>query len=445
MGQAVPHKDRRLRRVKEHRLRVAVIGHGVEGQAAVEYWRAQGHAVVIHERSGTVEPYGGVEVADEYLAGVESAELIVRSPSVRPDSLPTGIPVTSVIGEFMKRCPARVIGVTGTNGKGTTATAATAILRAAGRTAFVAGNIGTPPLSLLSRIKAEDVVVLELSSFQLMDLTLSPQVAVVLPITPDHLNWHHDLTEYEQAKAAIAAFQSRQDIVVYAADSPPAARIAALSRAQRRVPLGRPEGMDIRPNGIYLGGEQVVDARDVTLPGRHNLFNIAAAVAVTYDLVHGDLDAVRTGVRAMEGLPHRLQTVAIAGGVRWVDDSLSTTPQSTLAATDAYDGPKVLILGGSSKGVSFEDLAAGLRERQVRAVLLIGEEAPHIAAALDAAGVHGYEHAPGPMADLVARAAAVARPGDTVLLSPACAAVGEYRDYADRGKQFDEAIRRRVL
>jgi UDP-N-acetylmuramoylalanine--D-glutamate ligase len=420
-------------------MRVAVVGFGVEGKAAVDYWRACGDHVVVHERSGPVDVPAGVALADDYLAGLDAVDLIVRSPGVRPETLPVNVPTTSVVGEFMARCPAPIIGVTGTKGKGTTATAITSIVRAAGRQVFVGGNIGATPLTMLPRIQPDDLVVLELSSFQLMDLRVSPQVAVVLAVTPDHLNWHRDMAEYEQAKSSIARYQSPDDLVVYAADNPPAARIATASPA-RHLPVGDPDGVHLRDGAIYLRNTRVIEVGDVPLPGEHNRINIAAAIAATHDLAGGDHEVIRSGVRGIEALPHRLQVVAICNGVTWVDDSLSTTPQTTIAAMAAFDGPKVLILGGSTKGVSFDGLAQTITNASIRAILLTGAEAPRIATALDTAGVTGYEHIPGPMTDIVARAAHHAWPGDVVLLSPACSSVGDYRNYADRGDQFTAAI-----
>lgn len=421
-------------------MRVAVVGYGVEGRAAVEHWRARGADVVIHERAYAVADVPeGVRVANRYLDGLDTVDLIVRSPGVRPDTLPEGVPVTSVIGEFMARCPALVIGVTGTKGKGTTATAIGSLLRAAGRRVFVGGNIGATPLAMLPEVRAEDVVVLELSSFQLMDLRVSPKVAVVLSITPDHLNWHRDLQEYEQAKSSIARYQHPDDLMVYVADSPAAARVATGSPA-RHLPVGRLDGVHVRDGGIFMDSDWVADVGDVPLPGPHNVINVCAAIAAVYDLVDGDAAVLRAGLRAIVPLPHRLQVVAQRAGVTWVDDSLSTTPQTTIAAMRSFEGPKVLILGGSTKGVSFDALADALAEEPVRAVLLTGAEAPRIAASLDAAGV-GYEHVRGPMTDLVVRADGLSRPGDVVLLSPACSSVGDFRNYADRGDQFAAAIR----
>jgi len=199
--------------------------------------------------------------------------------------------------------------------------------------------------------------------------------------------------------------------------------------------------VEVREGGVWMAGRRLLDAADVPLIGAHNLVNVAAATAATYDLVGGDAAHIRTGVRTLEPLPHRLQIVA-ADGVTWVDDSISTTPETAAAAMAAFDAPKLLILGGSGKGISFAPLAAAAARSRLRRILLVGAEAGRIAAALAEAGVRDYEHAPGGMAEVVARAAELARPGDVVLLSPACASFDGFRDYADRGEQFAEAVRR---
>jgi UDP-N-acetylmuramoylalanine--D-glutamate ligase len=424
-------------------MRVAVVGYGVEGQAAVDYWQARGDRVVVHDRRRDLRVPAGVtaRTGDEYLTHLDEVDLIVRSPGVRPDALPADRPVTTVIAEFFARCPVPIIGITGTKGKGTTSSVAASILRAAGRRVFLGGNIGTTPLAFLPELGDDALVVLELSNFQLVDLTVSPHIAVVLSITPDHLNWHRDLAEYHRAKESIAAYQKPADRIVYAADNEPAAAIAALS-AGERIPLGTPDSFHVAAGAVRFRGTTVVAAGDVPLPGAHNLVNTAAAVAAMYDLVGADHEVIRQGVRTTVALPHRLSVVRRVREVTFVDDSCSTTPETTIAAMAAFDAPQVLILGGSTKGVSFDSLAAAIARAgvRVRAIVLVGSEAPRIAAALDAAGVDRYEHVPGPMPEVVARATALAQPGDVVLLSPACASVEDFRNYADRGEQFAAAV-----
>ena len=422
-------------------MRVAVIGYGVEGRTAVAYWQQRGHEVTVHAPKLDVDLPDGVtsHLGPGYLDGLGTADLIVRSPGVRPDILPGHVPTTSVIKEFLDRCPGLVVGVTGTQGKGTTCKAIEAILTAAGRRVFFGGNIGLPPLEFLDELRPDDVTVLELSNFQLVDLEKSPQVAVVLAVTPDHLNWHTNLDEYYTAKRPIASFQQPSDTIVFDVENPVATRIAESSSA-RRVPVNTDTGFHAKDSSIWYGNDVLVDAADINLRGEHNLSNLTAAVAAVFDLVNGDCSVIRKGTRSLEPLPHRLFPVANIDGVLYVNDSLSTTPETTRAAVRAYPEPKVLILGGSSKGLPFEPLAETIAAANIRAVLVTGQDGPRIGATLDSAGLHDYELPNGTMADVVARAATLAQPGDVVLLSPSCASFDRYRDYADRGNQFMAAV-----
>jgi UDP-N-acetylmuramoylalanine--D-glutamate ligase len=424
-------------------MKIGVIGYGVEGRAAVEYWSPYGE-VVVHARELKSEvPQGiSVQTGAGYLDNLGDYDLLIRSPGVRPNLLPPDVETTTVIAEFFARCPATVVGVTGTQGKGTTCTVAEAILRAGGRTVFMGGNIGVVPLQFLTEMAADDVVVLELSNFQLIDLTRSPQVAVVLPITPDHLNWHADIAEYYQAKSAIAAWQRPEDLVVFDSANPVAANIGQASPA-RKLPLGSADGVEVRDGAIYVRGTAVLETSQIPLRGKHNVDNVAAAIAATFELIDGDVAAVGRAVAGLQALPYRLQPIGDVAGVTYVNDSLSTTPETTMAAMAAYPETKVLILGGSSKQVSYDALgvAVAAAASSIRTLLLIGQDGPNIAGALDAAGFSNYRFAPGSMADVVHAAAENAQSGDVVLLSPACASFGAFRDYADRGDQFVAAVR----
>ncbi|GAA0599457.1 UDP-N-acetylmuramoyl-L-alanine--D-glutamate ligase [Actinomadura livida] len=420
-------------------MRIAVVGYGVEGRAAVEYWRPRGDIVVHDRKDVELPPDVEGRTGADYLRGLDEADLIVRAPGVHPSALPSGPQVTSVIGEFLAECPVPVIGVTGTQGKGTTCTAIAAILGASGRRVFLGGNIGVPPLQFLPELADGDVVVLELSNMQLIDLKRSPRIAVVLPVTPDHLNWHPDIEEYYAAKTSIAAYQGPGDTVFFAAGNPVAERVAAAG-AGRKVPFGVPEGVHAADGAIHDGTTRLLDLADSPLLGAHNVANLTAAVAATFDLLGRDTALLREGVRAIKPLPHRLEPAGESGGVAYVNDSLSTTPETARAAMAAFPGPKVMIFGGSSKGLAFEALAEAVAKENIRGIVIIGEVGPRIAAALDEAGITGHTVADGPMTEVVAKAAAMARPGDTVLLSPACASFGDFRDYADRGNQFKAAV-----
>lgn len=352
-------------------------------------------------------------------------DVLVRSPGVRPDRLPPSVPTTSVIREFLHRCPVPVIGVTGTQGKGTTCTALASIIRATGRRAFVGGNIGTPPLEFLPQLEPGDIVVLELSNLQLIDATKSPDVAVVLAITPDHLNWHRDLDEYLAAKESITRYQSPDDVVVYDTNSAPAARIAGMSSG-RKVGVGESAGIHVSQGGIWRGQTELIHKGGIHLRGTHNASNFAFAAAIEA-IADITLDEIRCGIDNVAPLPHRLCPVGTVAGVTYVNDSLSTTPETTRAAIAAYEEPKILILGGSSKGLDYSVLARELTKVEVRR-------------ALDSAGYANYEVTDEDLASVVAKASKTARSGDVVLLSPACASFDRYRNYADRGDQFIAAV-----
>lgn len=420
-------------------MRIAVVSYGVEGRAAVEYWRPLGD-IVVHDRQD-VELPDDVErrTGKDYLTDLDEVDLIVRGPGVRPETLPKDKPVTSVIREFMEKCPVPIIGVTGTQGKGTTCTAIAAIMRTAGYRVFLGGNIGVPPLTFLPQLKTGDLVVLELSNMQLIDLTISPQTAVILPVTPDHLNWHTHIEEYYSAKTPIAAHQSAQDTVIFDARNPVATDIASSSPG-RKVPFGIPEGIHTQAGGIYLADSRLIDVADIPLRGEHNVNNVMAAAAATYDLLNQDTKLLNAGIMAIQPLPHRLEVVGEVAGVTYVNDSLSTTPETARAAMAAFPGPKVMIFGGSTKGLAFEVLAESVAKENIRGVILIGDDGPRIAAAFDDIGFQSYSYAPGPMSEVVAKAAALAQSGDAVLLSPACASFGDYKNYADRGDQFKAAV-----
>ena len=225
-------------------MNVAVIGGGVEGQAAARYWLAKGASVTVRDMNEALTgmPDGVVlELGPDYLKKLGSYDLIVRSPGVRPNAIKTKVPVTSGVREFFAKCPARIVGVTGTKGKGTTSSLIAEILRHAGYKVWLGGNIGTSPLDFLAKVEARDVVVLELSSFQLMDLDVSPKVAVCLMISPGHLDWHKNMREYVAAKGNIFWHQQPGDLAVFNPHNEYSAEVAGLSRGEH-VPYGEKPG-----------------------------------------------------------------------------------------------------------------------------------------------------------------------------------------------------------
>lgn len=442
---------------------LALLGLGVENQALGRWLISRGLGFAVCDRDPARRLHGEPwkEAVQEWRLGpgcfdrLGDFDVLFRSPGIparRPELEAArlgGAVLSSQTDLFLRLCPAPVAGVTGTKGKGTTASLLDSILRQApGLSPRLGGNIGIPPIGFLDDLAAGDVVVLELSSFQLQDLDRSPPGAVVLPVTRDHLDYHAGRGEYVEAKSSICSRQAPGDWVVASADDATAGELAARSpgRLFGFRAGGPPEGDgcwseegEIRWRG---GGrvERLAAVSDLRLRGRHNLANACAAAAAAR-LCGAPAAAVGSGLAAFEGLAHRLEEVGERGGVLFVNDSLATTPEAAAAGLDAYAGrPLVLIAGGASKGACFRGLGAAVA-RSAAALVTLGEEGPAIAAAARAAGFSGPLAADCPsMESAVRQAAALAAPGGVVLLSPGCASFGMFAGYAARGEAFRAAV-----
>ncbi len=430
-----------------------IVGLGATGVAVARYLTARGERVrVIDSRKAPPgldelrKDLPGVEVSLETLDArwLDDASRVLLSPGL-PYDLPLavearkrGIAVIGDIELFALAVRAPVIAVTGSNGKSTVTTLASKLLESQGLRAPAGGNLGPPALDLL-RTEA-DAYVLEISSFQ-METTdsLAPVAAAVLNVSADHLDRHGTLELYAELKEKLL---TAAELAVVNADD---ALVAAMGARHPRVvpfsvrtPLA--DGFSIvEKNGerwLARNREPLLRAAELALRGTHNEANALAALALTEELTT-DLDAALEALRAFAGLPHRCQSVVERRGVTYVDDSKGTNVGATLAALNGLAGPLVLIAGGVAKGQSFAPLAAGARGK-VRAAVLIGAAAGELEHVLQP--VCRTVHASS-MPDAVARAAALAERGDTVLLSPACASQDMFRDYRDRGEQFARAAR----
>jgi len=400
-------------------MKIAVLGDGVEGKSVVKYFGAKGDEVVVFD-----EGRDGVRFENLSFDGFD---LVFRSPSVAVGRVRTD-KMTSATRYFFEKCPAKIVGVTGTKGKGTTCSLIASILEAAGRKVWLVGNIGVSALDVLDEVAEGDVVVYELSSFQLWDMTVSPQVAVVVHMEVDHLDVHETKDDYWQAKGNIARYQGEGDVVIFDQTNEISRRIAELSPGRK---IGYPTG--------EFGG--LLDA--LVLPGEFNRMNGEAAVLAAREMGVTDESVLRRGLGAFAGLPHRLKFVREVGGVKYYDDSISTTPGSAIAAMRAFGEPKVLILGGSSKGADFDELAKVVREAGVRKVVLVGPEGERLERALLGAGygdVVRVAEMPYEMKDVVKITTDAAKSGDVVILSPACASFDNFENYAQRGDEFIAAV-----
>lgn len=425
-------------------MKIAIAGYGVEGEENYAYWSADStNEVTIVDQSTMPSrplPTGAATyLAPDALEQLNSYDLVVRTAGLSPYKIQTDGRIWSATNEFFEKCPAPIIGVTGSKGKGTTASLIASILRAAGRKVWLVGNIGVPALGVLPEVQPDDIVVYELSSFQLWDIERSPHIAVVLFIEQEHLDVHRDMEDYVQAKGNIARFQKPDDILVFKADNEYSRRIAALSSA---VQLGFPSEQTTHVHeGFFYSGEIKLCSTDVLqIKGAHNLDNAVAAIDAVWSYTQ-DTQAIETGLGSFSGLPHRLAYVATVNGVAYYDDSIATTPGSAIAALRAFpDKKKVIILGGSYKGSDFSELAAELLTHDVRAIL-IGDEAKSLVAACNAVGFTQYEVIENATAPLFTqRAAELASPGGVVLLSPSAASFGLFKNYVDRGEQFIAAV-----
>ncbi len=437
-------------------MKVALIGFGVENQASFRHFKRLGAEVTICDINDSMQVPDGVDtqLGEEYLQNLDKFDVIVRTVGMHPSIILAANPsvkpkITTAINLFFEACKTPIIGITGTKGKGTTSTLILKILEAAGKKALLAGNIGDPALDILEAAHAQDYIVLELSSFQLYDATYSPHIGVCLMVVPEHLNWHHDFEDYKYAKANLFRHQNSDDFAVYNALNDSSQEIVSVSAAKKiaySVPASgnvpRPK-IDAYVDGeaIYFDDQLICSTKDVKLPGRHNLENACAAIAATWGLINGDVGAIKSVLSTFTGLPFRLELVRELNGVKYYNDSFSTTPETAIAALKAFDQPKIIIVGGSDKGVPFNELAEAITTSNVKHMLAIGQMGPAIA---DLARNKGFTSITtenlDSMSAVISKAHQLSSPGDIVLLSTGCASFGMFRDYKDRGKQFNQAV-----
>lgn len=424
-------------------MKIAIAGYGVEGQASYRYWNtADNQVVIVDEREPVDAPVdASVITGDDPYSRLTGYDLVIRTPGLSPRKIVTDGTVWSATNEFFAKCPAPIIGVTGSKGKGTTCSLVAGILRASGKVVYVVGNIGVPALDVLAAIQPDDIVVYELSSFQLWDLERSPQVAVVLMIEADHLDVHEDMIEYVLAKSQIARQQGGDDTVVFSVDNSFSQHISELSAGSKRGYQAQAFA-HVRDGSFWYGEQKLCSVDLLQLPGAHNQDNACAAINAAWVYTQ-DSHAIAEGIADFEGLDHRLKFVREVHGVSYYDDSIATTPGSAIAAMRAFNAPKVLILGGSDKGADFAELADEvLASDTIRAVITVGQTGEKITQLLHDKGVsHAVNHVTSTdVTAFVATAAACAQSGDVVILSPACASFDMFKNYAERGEQFIAAV-----
>lgn len=432
-------------------MKIAILGFGLQGRSAYEYWR-DGNEItvcdgkVIENLPKDVEPCFG----PDHLKNLDRFDLIVRSPIVRPPAIVAANSpaildkVTTVSNEFFRVCPTKkIVGVTGTKGKGTTSTLIGKMLEADGRRVHVGGNIGTPPLELLKNdIQPEDWVVLELANFQLIDLKYSPPVTVCLMVVPEHLDWHADQSEYVEAKKQLFCHQSANDVAVYYAKNELSKQVASASSG-RKIPYYAPPGAVVEDGKIMVGDEVICQTSELKLLGKHNWQNVCAAVTAVWQLTQ-NVEALRSVLTSFSGLPFRIEFRREVDGVRYYNDSFASGPGSSVAAFEAVPGSKVMILGGFERGLPLDELGEAFKRHpgDLRKALLIGASGKRVAKEVfDKHGLKNYRLSDAKdMPAIVKEAAALAQPGDAVILSPAFASFDMFENFEERGRKFNQAV-----
>ena len=439
--------------------RAVVLGIGVSNRPLIRMLLEYGAEVTacdktprekLDEEVLALEQLGArLHVGNDYLEGLE-ADVVFRTPGMRPD-LPQirrltedGAQLTSEMEAFFEVCPCTRLAVTGSDGKTTNTTLIAKILEHAGKKVWIGGNIGQPLLPLAKEMSPEDFAVVELSSFQLMTMTSSAEVAVVTNLAPNHLDVHKSMEEYIAAKENVYLHQSLSGKLVVNMDN--AITHSFVGKAKGRVEefsrLGIPEnGVYLQDGTIFRNGKKIMDAADIRIPGVHNIENyMAAACAVEGFASDADIDAV---ARSFGGVEHRIELVRELDGVRYYNDSIASSPTRTIAGLHSFDRRVILIAGGYDKHIPFDALGPEVCAH-VKLLILCGATADKIRAAVEGAP----EYAPGQpeivtvqsLSDAVELAHTRAQRGDIVTLSPACAAFDQFKNFMVRGESYKKMV-----
>lgn len=441
--------------------KILVVGAGKSGLAVSRFLAAKGAVAVLTDANKPVYPGGeleqlateGVHLSLDGYPKVKrgSFNLVVMSPgvplTVEParDALENGIPVTGELELAYHFTRTPMVAITGTNGKTTTTTLIGEIFIEAGKNTLVGGNIGLPLVTEVERYGPGDIIVAEVSSFQLETTEqFKPRVGVILNITPDHLDRHGTMENYAEAKARIFANQGPGDFTILNGDDPLTAAMVGRSRG-RTILFSRLRALQ---NGSYVregriifnldgNEEEVCNVDELDIPGAHNLENALAAVAATKVMGVETATLART-LKTFKGVSHRLEFVAEINGVKYINDSKGTNPDASMKALEAYNRPIILIAGGKNKGSDFGEFAR-LVKKKARVLVVLGQSAQLIADAARARGVENILYA-GDFRNAVMLAHRAARPGEIVLLSPACASWDMFKSYEERGDLFKDIV-----
>ncbi len=451
-------RDFNLFKAEIRHQKVAVVGLGVSNIPLVRFLLKLGADVTAFDRRDLLELDEQVlefrdrvrfVLGEHYLDNLVDFDLIFRTPGMRPDvpalelARANGAVITSEMREFLRHCPGHLIGVTGSDGKSTTTTMIHGLLKAQGLPARIGGNIGFPLFDEIEEISADEYIVLELSNFQLMDMDVSPQIAVVTNLSPNHLDIHKDMAEYRDAKINIFRFQDESGTLIINEDN-------HYTREFRDLARGSVKGFSSKfaadahyaEDIIYLRDQPVVRLSEMKLKGVHNAENFCAALLATEGLV--DPATAKAFARDFSGVRHRAQLVATIREVRWYNDSIASSPTRTLATIRSLGADKGrinILLGGYDKNLDFDELALE-GGPYFRNIILLGAARDKIRHAFIRSGEAVAERMldADTFEEAVELAAKVAHPGDIVILSPGCASFDMFQNFEKRGDRFEELV-----
>ena len=426
--------------------KIAVLGLGVSNRPLVKLLLEFGCSVVGCDRTPRekldadvleLEKLGcALHLGENYLKDVQ-ADLVFRTPGMHPENpdlvalREKGAEVTSEMEVFFEVCPCRILAVTGSDGKTTTTSLIAAMLKAAGKTVWLGGNIGTPLLPLCRQMKETDIAVVELSSFQLMDMRKSPSVAVVTNLAPNHLDVHKDMDEYILAKTNIFRFQNAEEILILNADNAITDGFTGVGITRKFSRKQKTNGVWERDGMIYRGNIPVLETKDILIPGDHNIENYMAAILAVDGLVSDDV--ICQVAKTFGGVEHRIELVRVKDGVRFYNDSIASSPSRTIAGLRSFDQKVILIAGGYDKQVPYDSLGPEICQH-VSKLFLNGTTAGKIRESVKNCSEEKPEiHMCADFESAVRSAAAAAQAGDVVLMSPASPAFDQFKNFMVRG------------
>ncbi|MGO5064512.1 UDP-N-acetylmuramoyl-L-alanine--D-glutamate ligase [Clostridium sporogenes] len=440
--------------------KVAVVGIGVSNRPLIKFLVKLGAEVTAFDKkhreklgsiSSELEGIGvNLVLGEDYLDKLDGYDVIFKTPSMRIDrpefvkAKEAGAYITSEMEEFIKYCPAKIFGITGSDGKTTTTTLIYEILRKEGYKTWVGGNIGTPLFANIEEIKEDHMVVLELSSFQLMTMDVSPEISLITNLSPNHLDVHKDFEEYVDAKKNIFKHQENNDLLVLNKDD-------KLTDEMEKESLGKilkfslveklNDGACLIDDKLTVLGKEVCHSKDVKLKGRHNIANLLAAFCMVNKFV--SIDSMKYVATNFSGVEHRCEFIREVNGVKYYNDSIASSPSRTLAGLNAFEKPVILIAGGYDKKIPFEPLAEGGYDK-IKTLILMGNTKNKIKAAFEKVILDKKSNMKIVIVDSIEEAVKMAynisEEGDIITLSPACASFDMYPNFEIRGNEFKNIV-----